>query len=217
MRHASLTQRRLYMHPAHAVVGVSSPSTVFRSMRPRDPSLADKNLRPLTVSLVCGELDGRSAIRLLQCQRLFQGCLNAECQYSFVDLAEGLSQVASVAPADCTVLLYQGITILPADGDWEPELLAAGYAGACDWEPAEITVVPADVRHPLLSGVGPFSSRSGMPAEACVTSDGVGLLLGEKGGSVGPWPGPGSRPATVSFTPPLAEPTTFANPTSATF
>ena len=60
------------------------------------------------------------------------------------------------------MLLYQGITVLQADCGWERELLAAGYASACDWESAEIAVVPADARHPLLQDVG----RS-VPAPAC--------------------------------------------------
>jgi hypothetical protein len=181
MKHVSFAERRLYMHPAHAVVGVSSPSTVFRSMRARDTSAADRSARSLRIRLVSGELDGRSAVRLLQCQRLFQGRLNAECQCSFVDFVEGLSQVGPVVPTDCTVLLYQGITILSADCDWDPELPAGGEAAAWDWQPAEITVVPADVEHRLLRDVGPFASRSGLPPHGRLDG-GISLLRGQENG-----------------------------------
>ena len=84
------------------------------------------------------------------------------------------------------MLLYQGITILRDHCDWEPELPGDGYAAACDWEQAEIAVVPADLRHPLLREVGPFTSRSGMPTNAHVPSDGVCVLLGQKDGASRP-------------------------------
>ena len=182
MRHASLAQRRWHVHPAHAVVGVSILPSVFRSVGPREAWLADGRRRRLVLRLICGELDGRSAVRLFQCQRLFQDRLKADCRLSFVDLAEGLSQVGPVVPTDCTVLLVQGITILRTDCDLEAELLAAAHATACDWEPGEMAVAPAGLSHPLLNGVGPFLSRSGMPTPTGAGRGGVALLLGRKNG-----------------------------------
>jgi hypothetical protein len=168
------------MHPAHATIGVSRPLSFFRPTQRELPS-ALSNSEAMSVRLVAGEIDGQIASVLLAFQRLLQGRFRVDCRFSFVDVAEGVSELDGIEASDCTVLYYQGITVLQDRSDWNPDLLGDGCFHASNRSLAEIAVVPADRGHPVLQGVGPFASRSGLPARPHGADDGVDLLLGHAG------------------------------------
>lgn len=199
MSQVPVAHRRLYMHSAHPRIGVSRRLTIFRPSPTEEQSAfpAFEDEHPLAVTLISGELSGSTASVLLGIQRILQGRLHAECRCSFLDIAEGLSELEGIAPSDCTVLLYQGITILQDRSDWDAELLSdggslgdgglfgKGILGALAGH-SEIAVVPGDRGHAVLRGVGPFVSQSGMPANCRVPADGVKLLLGQEGEASAP-------------------------------
>jgi len=175
-------RRMLFMHPAHPMIGVSNCLAASRAWRPRPDSWpASVGEQPLRVSLVSGELNGDVVAALRWFQRLLRGGLGIDCRSAFVDVAEGLHELADLEPSDCTVLLCQGITILRDRSDWDPQWLGIGCSGRYDPRRAAIAASAAADGHPVLRGVEPFVSCSGLPAYPCVPEDADCLLLGQRG------------------------------------
>ena len=175
-------RRKLFMHPAHPTIGVSNCLAVSRAWRARPDSWpASVGEQPLRVSLVSGELNGDVLAALQWFQRTLRGGLGVDCRSAFVDVAEGLHELADLEPADCTVFLCQGITILRDRSDWDPELLGDGCCDQYDPGRTAIATAAAARRHPMLRGVEPFVSGSGLPDHPCIPDDAHCLLLGQRG------------------------------------
>ena len=182
MSHLPAQRRKLYMHSAHAVIGVPSRSALFRPTTPSDADLVPwQRERSLCVSLVSGELSGDAVAAMRWFQRTLRAELRADCRCMFLDIAEGLPDFEDLDPVGCTVLLYQGITILRHREDWDLGLLAGGAALRHAQRRTKIALAPAARRHPLLRQVEPFLSESGLLSNPQVPADALCLLMGNDG------------------------------------
>ena len=165
------------MHPAHPMVGVSRSLGIFRPSRSQDDFSIVGSARSLTVTLVSGDISGHVAATLGSLRRMLRHRLNAECRFSFIDLAEGFSELDHLETTDCAVLLHQGITILQSPSQWRLDLFGDSHPNPSGQPMGEMEVVPASPHHPLLDGVAAFATQSD-PFVRSLPADGICLLLG---------------------------------------
>jgi hypothetical protein len=178
---SSALHRRLYMHSAHSTVGVSSLLSNFCKPQTQESVPELEITEPLTVTLVSGELSGRMAALLLGFQRILQNRFQIDCRCTFVDVAEGGSELGDIEPTACTVLLYHGITILHDRNDWDPDWLCNGIFASHNGVQPELTVMPHVLRHEVLQNVGLITVQQNIPVLHDLPVHGAGVLWAKEG------------------------------------
>jgi hypothetical protein len=191
------SRRRFIMHPAHEAVGVACAGPKRRLDRAHPLAAPERPPRGMRVGFVAGAMDdgwheSRAALTayLRRDERFACRCVPADD-----DLAACQCLVLLGRPAVSNPRLLRRIEEHCRGGrpivalrcasrafpDWpgfDREVLGGDYQGQHDSAGVQVTLVPSARRHPVLSGVEPFSSQGSLYENPWLAGDATLLLVG---------------------------------------
>lgn len=202
MAYASMVRRNLlFMHPAHATVGLSGGGTALgpycRIERPA-VSLPDALPHvPLRVAVTSRRLDADVSAAIALFEQLLATHCDIQLRRVELDAADAKSESADI---DCVVLFHQGLHIARRRADLNlssgADILVCppsqGFSGRQECLPrpgqkelSRIEIAPAARRHPIIEGVTPFVSRAVLQS-VCISPNATPLLIRRTAGEVQP-------------------------------
>ncbi len=199
-----LSGRKYFMHPAHTTIGVSASLAAMRAQRHDDAFAEEREDLALRVCVIAGPpLDG-SEQPLVAVQAHLEEHFHVRCTH-WPCMTGDLFGLEDLKECDCAVvyarrLMISGeplrqieeycrrgrpLVVLRATGqafqNWpgfEREVLGADFHGDFGEGPTEVQIAATANGHPVVRGVAPFTSRSGLCKIVELADDATVLLHG---------------------------------------